>query len=121
MGTRIVVGAGLTALIISASLTLGVELAAAEGRPASVRLPVQRVEYSEAPTLVTVGKGDHLWKIARSHLEAVRGEEQSRSQIARYWQAVIAMNLDRLRSGDPDLIYPGEVISLPADPISGPP
>ncbi len=33
--------------------------------------------------------------------------------IARYWQAVIAANRTTLRSGDPNLIFPGELVTLP--------
>ena len=35
--------------------------------------------------------------------------------IARYWQRLIAANRTTLRSGDPSLIFPGEVITLPLD------
>ncbi len=40
------------------------------------------------------------------------------SEISPYWRLVIDENLDNLRSGDPDLIYPGEVIELPATNLS---
>ncbi len=36
--------------------------------------------------------------------------------MANYWVVVIEANRSRVRSGDPDLIYPGEVIVLP--PVS---
>ena len=35
------------------------------------------------------------------------------AEVARHWRQVIEVNLERLRSGDPDLIYPGEVFDLP--------
>jgi nucleoid-associated protein YgaU len=35
------------------------------------------------------------------------------SLISPYWRAVIRANRAALRSGDPDLIFPGEWISLP--------
>ena len=67
----------------------------------------------EVTDSVTVGKGDHLWIIAQRHLEAATGTTQDDDTIARYWRRVIDANRDRLRSGDPDLIYPGETVLLP--------
>jgi hypothetical protein len=59
--------------------------------------------------------GDSLWTIARDHLTAVgKGAgEPSNRQVAEYWAKVKAANRHRLRSGDPDLIEPGEKIVLP--------
>jgi uncharacterized membrane protein YgcG len=63
-----------------------------------------------------VARGDNLWAIARDHLSRLRsggsGEPTNR-EVAEYWLQVIEANRDRLRSGDPDLIYPGEEIVLP--------
>ena len=59
--------------------------------------------------VVTVEPGDHIWKISAKHLSDIGSE----SRVAPYWRRVIKQNLHNLRSGDPDLIYPGEVISLP--------
>jgi hypothetical protein len=60
--------------------------------------------------------GDNLWKIARDHLSRERsggsGEPTNR-EVAAYWMKVVEANRDRLHSGDPDLIYPGERITLP--------
>jgi nucleoid-associated protein YgaU len=60
--------------------------------------------------------GDNLWTIARDHLAEVRrrpATQLSDREIAAYWLKVIKANRARLRSGDPDLIYPGEPIGLP--------
>lgn len=61
---------------------------------------------------VVVTRGDHLWKISARHL----GEDASNDEIAPYWREVIDVNTPRLKSGNPDLIYPGEVVELPAIP-----
>lgn len=68
-------------------------------------------------TKVEVKPGDNLWSISREalaeHDDAVTDEE-----IVTFWQEVIADNQDDLRSGDPNLIYPGEVIAIPlTEPI----
>jgi hypothetical protein len=72
--------------------------------------PAQRDE--EHP----VARGDNLWVIARDHLSQLRsggsGPPTNR-EVADYWRKVVDANRDRLRSGDPDLIYPGEEIILP--------
>lgn len=59
--------------------------------------------------------GEHLWQIAHDRLVAA-GRPHGRGQVAGYWQQVVATNRDRLASGDPDLIYPGEEVVLPALP-----
>jgi hypothetical protein len=34
-------------------------------------------------------------------------------EVTRYWLRVVEANRPNLRSGDPDLIYPGEIVILP--------
>lgn len=78
-----------------------------------VRLPVMvstETKAADEPDSVVVRKGDHLWKISARHL----GDGAADSDIAPYWLRVIDVNTPHLRSGDPDLIYPGEVVQLPA-------
>lgn len=66
---------------------------------------------------VTVRRGDHLWSLAGQHLaRAWDRSSLGEHEIARYWVQVIAANRATIRSGDPDLIYPGEIITLPAVP-----
>lgn len=80
-----------------------------------IRIPVT-VDSGQAtpddPGKVVVEKGDHLWKISARHLD----EHAGGSEIAPYWRRVVEVNTPRLRSGDPDLIYPGEIVHLPAIP-----
>jgi LysM repeat protein len=64
----------------------------------------------------TVVAGDNLWRIAAATLAAASGQQPEKvaaAEIVPYWQRLIAANQGRLRSGDPDLIYPGEVVILP--------
>ena len=75
-----------------------------------IQLPVSVGAGHELETTVVVERGDHLWKISARHLSQVAPD----ATVAPYWLEVIDTNTPHLRSGDPDLIYPGEVIELPA-------
>lgn len=60
----------------------------------------------------TVVAGDDLWKVSADHLRSVVGEVDE-LQICQYWLQVIDVNRATIRSGDPDLIFPDEQITLP--------
>jgi hypothetical protein len=61
-----------------------------------------------------VERGDHLWSIAAEHLAAITGQaDPSAADIGPYWWRVVELNRSRLRSGNPNLVYPGEVVELP--------
>jgi nucleoid-associated protein YgaU len=68
---------------------------------------------SNGPATVIVESGDHLWSISAHHLQGRLTRPPGASEIAPYWRDVIDTNKDQLRSGDPDLIYPGETVVLP--------
>ena len=69
-----------------------------------------------APRVHEVAAGDNLWTIAERTLADAQGRQPSAAEICGYWQELIDRNHDRLRSGDPDLIYPGELLELPTTP-----
>jgi nucleoid-associated protein YgaU len=60
----------------------------------------------------SVQRGDNLWTIAANRL-ADSGITRSNSRIAPYWRELIQENRSGLRSGNPDLIFPGETVTLP--------
>jgi hypothetical protein len=68
-----------------------------------------------AETDYEVEPGDNLWTIACRHIREVTAEP-TLGQVTEYWLQVIDRNAGGLRSGDPDLIFPGEHIALPALP-----
>jgi nucleoid-associated protein YgaU/DNA-binding SARP family transcriptional activator len=68
------------------------------------------------PQQVTVQPGDSLWSIAEHDLNASASlpvDGPTESDIAAHWRATVDLNRDRLASGDPGLIYAGEVVLLP--------
>jgi hypothetical protein len=81
--------------------------------PRTVPLPRPERPAPRGPIHV-VAPGENLWQIARATL-ASRGSPPSNEQVASYWRATVALNRATLRSGNPNLIYPGEAIELPAD------
>jgi nucleoid-associated protein YgaU len=67
-----------------------------------------------------VTAGDNLWRIAERHLAAVTGrpvEAMPLVEVHAYWLRVIEANHTGLRSGDPNLIYPGETLTLPPETV----
>jgi hypothetical protein len=96
--------------------------------PGTLFLPIQQIPVPEvgdpesvAPqtpvptglTEVVVRSGDHMWSLAEQRLNLILGREASDAEIAPYWLQVVGVNLSRIRSGDPDLIFPGEILVLP--------
>ena len=59
--------------------------------------------------------GDSLWSIAHAELRRrAHGAPIADRDVAHYLRRVIAANHDRLRSGNPSVIFPGEIVALPA-------
>jgi hypothetical protein len=75
--------------------------------------PVDSISIrADAHLEVIVTEGDHLWALAERRVSDALGRPASDHEIAPYWREVISSNPE-LRSGNPDIIYPGEVIVLP--------
>jgi nucleoid-associated protein YgaU len=58
------------------------------------------------PGTHVVQAGENLWSIAASIVGP--------TDALPYWRALVAQNAATLRSGDPNLIFPGEILTLPA-------
>jgi hypothetical protein len=64
----------------------------------------------------TVARGEHLWSIAARQVATATRKPPSDlapADIAPYWLRVVEVNRPRLRSGNPNLVFPGEVVDLP--------
>ena len=78
-----------------------------------IEIAVETEGSYSAPLTWLVRPGDHLWSIAGEHLAIVLNRTPSEDEHRRYWVHVVKAACPVIRSGDPDLIYPGEEIPLP--------
>jgi hypothetical protein len=65
------------------------------------------------PSTHVVLPGENLWRIAADHLAAVRGRAQADGEVVGYWRRLVDTNRATLRSGDPNLVFAGEIVALP--------
>jgi nucleoid-associated protein YgaU/DNA-binding SARP family transcriptional activator len=76
--------------------------------------PAPRVADTADLSTVTVEPGDNLWTISEDRLEADLGRDPSDLEVGPYWREVIDANQDRyVQPGNPNLIFPGQVLVLP--------
>jgi nucleoid-associated protein YgaU len=104
------------ALVSSSSGEAVMQRLPPEGAP-----PVmQKVGAVEAPAgegTWTVAAGDHLWSIAERVLADAWARPPADHEVVPYWEQVVAANRDRLADRDnPDLIFPGQQLVVPAPP-----
>lgn len=86
--------------------------------PPAPRPPAPRP--AAAPARHVVQPGESLWSIATGVVRADLGPGATDAQISRYWAALIQANQAALAvSGDPDVIYAGTVLTLPALRLPG--
>lgn len=104
-----------------------VALASAEGVPVLERVdtppPVLRRIDAVAPEPVadaatwTVAPGDHLWSVAERVLADAWGRQPAEAEVVPFWEAVVETNRPGLPDpANPDLLFPGQVLTLPAPP-----
>lgn len=61
----------------------------------------------------SVEPGESFWSIATEVLADRWGRPPSDGEVTPYWRALVEANADRLVTGDPDLLYAGQVLVLP--------
>jgi nucleoid-associated protein YgaU len=102
---------GATSTTSTTAATPPAHPAPAPQAPPTARAPRGAAGQASGNAHVVV-RHDNLWSIAAARLEHA-GSAADDAAIARYWHRVITRNETRLRSGNPNLIFPGEVIWLP--------
>ena len=85
----------------------------APDEPREARPPPGGLADADPPGRATVQPGDSFWLLAARHLESEWGRSPTDAEIAPYWVQVVETNRHHIRSGDPDLIFPGEELMLP--------
>ena len=76
--------------------------------------PAPTVEADQQLATIVVERGDNLWTISEDRLEVDLGREPTDPEVAPYWREIVDANQDRyVQPGNPNLIYPGQVLVLP--------
>ena len=90
--------------------------ASQHGPPTMQRLdPPEQV--AAASSEVVVGAGDHLWSVAERALAAAWGRAPADEEVAPFWEQVVEVNRARLADpANPDLLFVGQVVAVPAPP-----
>jgi len=84
--------------------------------PAVPPAPATPAPAPTAGAMHAVTRGEHLWSIAAGQVARATGRppaDLSPADVALYWLRVVELNRHRLHSGNPNLVYPGEVVELP--------
>jgi hypothetical protein len=89
--------------------------------PADGAPPVMQKLEAEAPAAEaatwTVGAGEHFWSIATHVLADAWGRPPADHELTSYWEQLIEANRSRLADpGNPDLLFPGQQLAVPAPP-----
>ncbi|HEX2038150.1 MAG TPA: hypothetical protein VHF47_00295 [Acidimicrobiales bacterium] len=70
----------------------------------------------------TVERGDHFWSIAERVLTDAWQRPPTDAETDPYWRVLVEANRDRLADRDnPDLLFAGQVLAVPAPPTRAPP
>ncbi|MGH8933573.1 MAG: LysM peptidoglycan-binding domain-containing protein [Egibacteraceae bacterium] len=80
--------------------------------------PVLGAPQSSADTYL-VKPGDHFWTIAEQVLAQSWGRAVTEDEIMPFWQQLVEVNRSGLIDpGNPDLILPGQYLTIPASPTA---
>jgi nucleoid-associated protein YgaU len=67
------------------------------------------------PEEVVVAPGESFWSISSDALTEALGRTPQDLEITAHWRRLVAANRDRLVDpANPDLLYPGQTLVLPA-------
>ncbi len=88
---------------VSAAVVVPAPMPGSAGPPATTTAEVQHI----------VEPGEHLWGIAARELAGRADTAPTTGDVVAYWTRLCERNRDRLASGDPNVVFAGEVIVLP--------
>ncbi len=72
-----------------------------------------------SPAEVTLEAGDHLWSVAERALVDAWGRAPTDTELLPYWEQLVELNRAGLPDpSNPDFVYPGQVVTLPAAPAA---
>ena len=92
--------------------------AAASTTPTTPTTPVAPVAPDPGPATATVRPGDHFWALAERSLAEAWGRSPSDREVDAHWRTMIEANREALRDPtNPDLLFPGQVVTLPPAPV----
>jgi hypothetical protein len=113
-GVRFVPGDAYTAIAVgSRGQQVRVVRVVDRGAPLTRPASLTKMDKSASmgnPGSVVVRSGDSLWSIARGLVGAAASNEEIQSKLSAVWD----MNKTRIRTGDPNLIFPGQRLMLPS-------
>jgi hypothetical protein len=90
--------------------------------PAPTPAPMAPRPPGTASATWTVAPGDCFWSVAERLVAQAGGRPPSDGEIAPYWRTLVTRNRAVLRDpGNPDLLYPGQVLAVPVRPGTGDP
>lgn len=84
-----------------------------DGVAAPVGAASRASEASAPPDEWRVAPGDSFWSIAVELLGDALGRAPTDGEVAPYWRQLVEVNRSRLATGDPDLLFPGQVLTVP--------
>ena len=113
-GVRLASGVAYSAIVVgSRGQPVRVVTLIDRGAPLTRPAPAHAKRGSHASRTspwITVQPGDSLWKIARDRLDPNASNERIYRELVRIWDA----NVARIGTGDPNLIFPGQRLHIPA-------
>jgi hypothetical protein len=75
------------------------------------------VDGTAVPATWEVAAGQHFWSIAEEILEAAWERPATEAEVTGYWSQLVEANRDVLADpGNPDLLFPGQVVDVPTPP-----
>ena len=117
---------GACAIAVVSSVVVGSGPASADGQrrgpgveqpytptPAGDVYPTPPPAAAATATTYIVRPGDNFWRLAQRRI-TTDATSADVGTVRSYWVRLVDANRSRIRSGDPNLIYPGEVLEHPA-------